>query len=262
MNVVWQNQSQSMGLVPELPPQSGGIRAPAHRREAGGDPRRFIISTGSRRKVQARPSWAGNWSTTGRSIRRRIARGVTDETQVQPSARADNRPPLLAQPGGIFPDARVQARLEQEFPQGASEFQRDELSAAASCSSWAPRVALAGLGLTGCRRPELHGVPYTKGVDGRSRARRSTTRPPCPGAAARCPSSPRPTTAAPPSWRATPTSPATPARTDALAQAAILDLYDPDRSKTVLKAGERGKDYTEGTMEDFWRNSPSCAAIT
>ena len=39
---------------------------------------------------------------------------------------------------------------------------------------------------------------------------------------------------------------------DFFAQAAILDLYDPDRSKVVLKAKDRGTDYTEGTYEDFW----------
>jgi Fe-S-cluster-containing dehydrogenase component len=44
--------------------------------------------------------------------------------------------------------------------------------------------------------------------------------------------------------------------TDIFGQATILDLYDPDRSKVVLKAvdpaKDRGKDYVEATMDDFW----------
>src|SRR3979490_427961 len=41
--------------------------------------------------------------------------------------------------------------------------------------------------------------------------------------------------------------------TDFFGQAAVLDLYDPDRSKAVLNAKERGKDYTEGTWDEFWK---------
>ena len=40
--------------------------------------------------------------------------------------------------------------------------------------------------------------------------------------------------------------------TDIFGQAAVLDLYDPDRSKVVLKATERGKDYADATWDDFW----------
>ena len=33
----------------------------------------------------------------------------------------------------------------------------------------------------------------------------------------------------------------------------MLDLYDPDRSKVVLKAADRGTDYTEQSWDDFWK---------
>ena len=57
------------------------------------------------------------------------------------------------------------ARLEREFPQGAAELQGDEVTRRGFMQFMGASIALAGLGLTGCRRPELHIVPYSKGVE-------------------------------------------------------------------------------------------------
>ena len=147
-----------------------------------------------------------------------------------------------------------QARLEQEFPQGASEFQRDELSRRSFMQLMGASVALAGLTLTGCRRPELHGVPYTKGVEWQipGKALHYATAMPRRGGA--LPLIATTYNGRPTKLEGNPNVPGYTGATDAIAQAAILDLYDPDRSKVVLKAKERGKQggYVEATMEDFW----------
>ena len=143
-------------------------------------------------------------------------------------------------------------RLAREFPQGASEFQRDELSRRSFMQLMGASVALAGLGLTGCRRPELHGVPYTKGVEWQipGKALHYATAMPRRGGA--LPLIATTYNGRPTKLEGNPNVPGHSGATDAIGQAAILDLYDPDRSKVVLKARERGKDYVEATMEDFW----------
>jgi len=151
------------------------------------------------------------------------------------------------------------ARLEREFPQGAAELEGDEISRRGFMQFMGASLALAGIGLTGCRRPELHGVPYTKGVEWQipGDALHYATAMPRRGGAipliATCYNG-RPT-----KLEGNPNVPGFKGTTDAIAQAAILDLYDPDRSKVVLKVNrdekgneQRGKDYYEGTMEDFW----------
>ena len=113
-------------------------------------------------------------------------------------------------------------------------------------------LALAGLGLTGCRRPELHMVPYTKGVEWQipGNALHYATSMPRRGGA--LPLIATTYNGRPTKLEGNPNVPGFNGSTDLFGQSAVLDLYDPDRSKTVLKANERGKDYAEGTWDDFW----------
>src|SRR5436190_1997844 len=53
--------------------------------------------------------------------------------------------------------------LEREFPQGAAELNGDEWSRRDFLKLMGASMALAGIGLTSCRRPEMHLVPFTKG---------------------------------------------------------------------------------------------------
>jgi MoCo/4Fe-4S cofactor protein with predicted Tat translocation signal len=144
------------------------------------------------------------------------------------------------------------ARLEREFPQGAAELAGTEVTRRGFVQFMGASLALAGIGLTGCRRPELHGVPYTKGVEWQipGKALHYATAMPRRGGA--LPLIATTYNGRPTKLEGNPNVPGHTGATDAFAQAAILDLYDPDRSKVVLKAKDRGKDYTEGTMEDFW----------
>src|SRR5277367_5264074 len=55
--------------------------------------------------------------------------------------------------------------LAREFPQGAAEFQGGEVSRRHFMRIMGASTALAGIGLAGCRRAELHLVPFTKSVE-------------------------------------------------------------------------------------------------
>mgnify|MGYP003694812997 CR=1 FL=1 len=55
--------------------------------------------------------------------------------------------------------------LEREFPEGTAELNGDEWSRRDFVKLMGASMALAGVGLTSCRRPELHLVPFTKNVE-------------------------------------------------------------------------------------------------
>jgi len=145
------------------------------------------------------------------------------------------------------------AKLEREFPQGAAELEGDEISRRGFMKFMGASVALAGLGLTGCRRPELHMVPYSKGVEWQipGNALHYATSMPRRGGA--IPLIATTYNGRPTKLEGNPNVPGFNGATDIFGQSAVLDLYDPDRSKAILKANERGKDYTEGTWDDFWK---------
>jgi molybdopterin-containing oxidoreductase family iron-sulfur binding subunit len=173
-------------------------------------------------------------------------------------------------------------KLAQEFPRGAAELEGDELTRRSFMKFMGASVALAGIGLTGCRRPELHAVPYTKGVEWQvpGNALHYATSMPRRGGA--LPLIATTYNGRPTKLDGNPNVPGFNGATDIFGQAAILDLYDPDRSQVVLKVAPpivimtsagttdmqdsgksqevvssapvemRGKDYLEATIEDFW----------
>jgi MoCo/4Fe-4S cofactor protein with predicted Tat translocation signal len=55
--------------------------------------------------------------------------------------------------------------LEREFPSGAAQLNGDEWSRRSFLKLMGASVALAGFGVTSCRRPEMHLVPFTKIVE-------------------------------------------------------------------------------------------------
>ena len=145
------------------------------------------------------------------------------------------------------------AKLEREFPQGAAELEGNEVTRRGFMQFMGASIALAGLGLTGCRRPELHMVPYSKGVEWQipGNALHYATSMPRRGGA--IPLIATTYNGRPTKLEGNPNVPGFNGSTDIFGQSAVLDLYDPDRSKVVLNAVERGKDYTEGTWDDFWK---------
>ncbi len=145
------------------------------------------------------------------------------------------------------------ARLEREFPQGAAELEGNEVTRRGFMQFMGASIALAGLGLTGCRRPELHMVPYSKGVEWQipGNALHYATSMPRRGGA--IPLIATTYNGRPTKLEGNPNVPGFNGSTDLFGQSAVLDLYDPDRSKVILKANERGKDYGEQTWDDFWK---------
>jgi molybdopterin-containing oxidoreductase family iron-sulfur binding subunit len=130
----------------------------------------------------------------------------------------------------------------------------DEISRRGFMKFMGASVALAGIGLTGCRRPELHMVPYSKGVEWQipGNALHYATSMPRRGGA--IPLIATSYNGRPTKLEGNPNAPGFNGSTDIFGQSAVLDLYDPDRSKAVLNTNERGKDYVEGTWDDFWKD--------
>jgi MoCo/4Fe-4S cofactor protein with predicted Tat translocation signal len=151
-------------------------------------------------------------------------------------------------------------RLAREFPQGAAELEGDEISRRGFMKFMGASLALAGIGLTGCRRPELHMVPYSKGVEWQvpgNALHYATVMPRRGGAIPLVATSynGRPT-----KLEGNPLVPGYNGTTDIFGQSAVLDLYDPDRSQAILKVNtdsdgnqQRGQDYFEQSADDFWK---------
>src|SRR5438093_3143676 len=71
--------------------------------------------------------------------------------------------------------------LEREFPSSAAQLNGDEWSRRSFLKLMGASVALAGFGVTSCRRPEMHLVPFTKTVEWTIQESSPTTTPPCRG---------------------------------------------------------------------------------
>ena len=127
--------------------------------------------------------------------------------------------------------------LQREFPAGADELELDSVSRRSFLRLMGGSLALAGLGMTGCRRPEGYIVPFTNSpewmVPGKTTLY-STAMPRRRGAV---------------SLHAT-TYEGRPTKldgnpllnnglSDSHVQAAILDLYDPDRTRFFKKGNKK-----------------------
>jgi molybdopterin-containing oxidoreductase family iron-sulfur binding subunit len=129
------------------------------------------------------------------------------------------------------------AWVDRQFPRSMRELLDGGIDRRRFLQVMAASLGLAGL--TGCRRPELPALPYTKSpeevVPGLPTYYASAM--PRPGSAApllvECHEG-RPT-----KIEGNPRHPDSGGATDAFAQASVLDLYDPDRSAVVLRGGER-----------------------
>jgi len=133
-----------------------------------------------------------------------------------------------------------QAQLQDEFPEGSGELLATGDDRRHFLKIMGASMALAGLGVAGCRRwPKENIVPYA--------TRPENTMPGIPEQYASCfdfggisqgvlvtSNDGRPT-----KIEGNPEHPDSKGKTDAFTQAAILDLYDPDRSRQVTYDGEK-----------------------
>jgi len=129
--------------------------------------------------------------------------------------------------------------LEREFPAGAAQLEGDEWSRRGFLKMMGASMALAGFGLTSCRRPEAHLVPFTKSVEWAIPGKALFYATAMPRRTGAIPLVVTTYDGRPTKIDGNPLHPASGGATDAFAQASILDLYDPARSKRFVEKGER-----------------------
>jgi MoCo/4Fe-4S cofactor protein with predicted Tat translocation signal len=129
--------------------------------------------------------------------------------------------------------------LEREFPAGAAQLEGDDWSRRGFLKLMGASMALAGFGLTSCRRPEAHLVPFTKSVEWAIPGKALFYATAMPRRTGAIPLVVTTYDGRPTKIDGNPLHPASGGATDAFAQASILDLYDPARSKRFVEKGEK-----------------------
>jgi MoCo/4Fe-4S cofactor protein with predicted Tat translocation signal len=138
--------------------------------------------------------------------------------------------------------------LEREFPAGASELDENEWSRRDFMKLMGASMALAGIGLTSCRRPELHLVPFTKSAEWTIPGKFLYYATAMPRRTGAIPLIATTVDGRPIKLEGNPLHPASAGGTDTFTQASLLDLYDPTRSRRFLN---RGKDATRAEFDAY-----------
>ncbi len=128
------------------------------------------------------------------------------------------------------------SQLEREFPEGASELS-DPTTRRSFMKLMGASVALAGVGLTGCRRPEEKIYPFGKQPEGYTHGVPQYFATAMPTRSGAVPLVAKQHDGRPVKVEGNDRHPDSNGGTDAYVQASILDLYDPDRSRRFLKGG-------------------------
>ncbi len=156
--------------------------------------------------------------------------------------------------------------LEREFPAGAAEMEGDSLSRRNFLQLMGASLALAGFGLSGCRRPEAYLVPYSKAVEwvipGKALFYATTMprrRSPMPLIAAT-------TEGRPIKLEGNGLHPLSNGATDPFAQCSLLELYDPDRSRSYLQNAQvvdivKFQNFMKSAREEMLKNGGAGTAI-
>src|SRR5207247_3083971 len=138
--------------------------------------------------------------------------------------------------------------LEREFPSSAAQLNGDEWSRRSFLKLMGASVALAGFGVSSCRRPEMHLVPFTKTVDWTIPGKflyYSTAMPRRNGA---IPLLVTTVDGRPIKLDGNPLHPASYGSSDVYRQAEINELYNPRRAKRIA---ENGKTSTASAFEKY-----------
>ena len=135
---------------------------------------------------------------------------------------------LMATPG-------FQTYLEREFPEGAARL--DGVDRRQFFKLMAASFALGGIGLAGCRRPEAYILPYGKSVDEVKDGLPLYFATAMPLRRAAVPLVAETYQGRPTKLEGNPSYGPDGGATSLVAQASLLDLYDPDRATAHLRAG-------------------------
>ncbi len=127
--------------------------------------------------------------------------------------------------------AEFRGWLEKEFPAGAAEMEMDGVSRRNFLQLMGASIALAGFGLSGCRRPEAYLTPFSKSVEWSIPGKALFYASAMPSRKGAIPLVVTSYDGRPVKIEGNPLLPGSLGSTDAFAQASILDLYDPDRSR-------------------------------
>ncbi|MCF7731095.1 MAG: TAT-variant-translocated molybdopterin oxidoreductase [Akkermansiaceae bacterium] len=166
---------------------------------------------------------------------------MSKRTWNHPAVPADETTVAWRSTGQLEDTTEFRHWLEREFPQGAAEMadgEDAEVSRRSFLKLMGASTALAGLGMAACRRPERYIVPYAKApewvIPGNA-VYYASSMPRSQGATPLVVTSfeGRPTKLAPNHLHPEADG------TDAFAQASVLDLYAPSRSRHVLKGGKK-----------------------
>ncbi len=128
--------------------------------------------------------------------------------------------------------------LKREFPAGAAEFWGDGVSRRNFLQLMGASLSLAGLGMAGCRRPEAHFVPFAKTPEWQIPGTFENFATSIPGRKGAEPILAVSFNGRPVKIEGNPEHGLVQGKTGTFAQASLLNLYDPDRSKSFVKAGE------------------------
>src|SRR5256714_13490803 len=128
--------------------------------------------------------------------------------------------------------------LEHEFPEGTAELTGDEWSRRDFVKLMGASMALAGVGLTSCRRPELHLVPFTKNVEWTIPGKFLYYATAMPRRTGAIPLVATTVDGRPIKLEGNPLHPASGGATDTFVQASVLDLYEPTRSQRFVQKGK------------------------
>jgi len=148
-------------------------------------------------------------------------------------------------PGEYSNTAEFREWLEREFPAGASELDENDWSRRDFMKLMGASMALAGIGLTSCRRPEMHLVPFTKSAEWTIPGKFLYYATAMPRRAGAIPLIATTVDGRPVKLEGNPLHAASGGGTDVYAQASILDLYDPTRSRRFVNSGK------DATRADF-----------
>ena len=129
--------------------------------------------------------------------------------------------------------------LEREFPQGAEEFNGGDVSRRQFMKIMGASTALAGVGLSGCRRPEMHLVPFTRSAEWSIPGKFLFYTTSMPSARGYVPLIVSTYEGRPTKIEGNSYHPINDGHggTDLYTQASVLNMYDPDRARSFIEKG-------------------------
>jgi len=157
--------------------------------------------------------------------------------RILPHPARETSPKMWRSLGELENSPEFVESLEREFPQGAQYFEESGISRRDFVRLMGASAALAGIGLSGCRRPEAHLVPFTKTLEWTIPGKFLHYATSMPSRVGAQPLVVTTVDGRPTKIEGNPLHPNSNGGTTGFAQATILDLYDPNRSKSFLNKG-------------------------